>query len=742
MAGNLHRAIPRPTLGQFVALGFTALALLLGALLVVFHAGSRRTLLVASAQLMQQASRRVSERVDEHLGEAERVVAGLEAQARLGLLATDALEPLLLGALEGAPGVTDVTFTYGRADGVYAEDQAPHDAGDLRVVASSAGQVEVTRSAGSEDRPVLVRRLRPGPDGWRADAAFVAPDGTRTPLAAASGPVAADPTTHATFTTPSRAEFRDRALWSDLAFFEADAALPEMQRRRVVSVQKALWAPRGTFLGVVRVALASERLDALVRIAVDDTVAPDDHVVFLCDGVGRLITRLGPADRFALLDAAGRDDPEGDVRVVPAMLPPAIAAALAAPATRDAANDDAMVHRLDVDGVAWLASTAAVLGERTQGWRVGIVVPEAHYLGALAASLRRTLVLAALLTLAAALAIGAGLRAMRRDLDRLIGETTRLQSFDFRPATRHPATFRDVRAAARSVEQAKTALRALGKYAPLDLVRDLYEAHREPTLGAEPCDVTLLFSDVAGFTSVAETLDPDVLATALGAYLEALTTAVHAHGGIIDKYTGDGVMALWNTPRALADHPTHACAAALACAAAADALFASPAWQGRTPWRTRFGIHRATVTVGHFGAPERMSFTAMGDGVNLASRLEGLGKQYGVAIVVSAAVVDAARERFWFRRLDRVAVQGKRMGVEVYELVGTRRDAHEPPPAVVAPYEAALAAYYAGDFAGALAGFTALADDPPSRVLADRCRGFLAVPPASGWDGVWIAATK
>lgn len=731
------------TLGQFIAACFVALAVILTALLSIFYAGSRQTILLASEQLMRQASLRVTERLDGHLGEAERLIAALESQATRGLIGPDTIEPVLLGALGGPSPLTDVTFTYGTAVGTYERDEPPHDAGDLRLSRAGAGQVAVSRTATDGDETLLLRRVRPGRDGWQAETIAVGRDGTRTspPTTPAADGSSPDPTRHPTFTTPSRPEFRGRALWSDLAFFEADAGLPEAERRRVVSVQKGLWSASGSFAGVVRVALESAHLDELVRVRVDDTVARDDHVVFLCDRAGRLLSRLAPADRFALVDRAGREDPDGDVRVRPATLAAPVAAALALPAMHEVTSADAMVRRIDVGGVSYLVSIAALLGERTQGWRVGIVVPEAHYLGALAASRRRGLVVAGLVVLAAAAAAAVMLRAMRRDLGRLIGETTHLRSFDFAPSTNGAATFRDVQAATRSLEQAKTALRALGKYVPLDLVRELYEAHREPVLGAELQDVTLLFSDVAGFTTLAEALTPDDLATALGAYLDAMTRAIHATGGIIDKYTGDGVMALWNTPRPLPGHARRACEAALACVAATEALFASPAWRGRAPWRTRFGIHRAEVTVGHFGAPDRMSFTAMGDGVNLASRLEGLGRQYGVAIIVSAAIARDARDAFWLRRLDRVAVKGKQTGVEIYELLG-RRAAGMPAPTIVAAYEAALAAYFAGDFGRALARFDALVDDRPSRVLAARCREYLAAAPPRAWDGVFVARSK
>ena len=706
--------IPRPrlTLGRFIGLGFAALALVLVALLSLFYGGSRQTILLASEQLMRQASRRVGERLDAHLAEAELVVATLEAAAAEGLLRADVLEPLLLGLLHAHPALTDLTFTAG---------------GD-------AGQLSVARL----DDTVRVRRVRAADDGWRADESTVAADGARRPRG--SSP-ALDPTAHATFTTPALAEFRGQALWSDLAFYEVDGALPESERRRVVSVQKALWSRTGAFVGVARVALHSDRIDDLVRVTVDDAADDDGATVFLCDRFGRLISRLSPADRFGLLAPDGTADPEnGDVRVLPAALPPAVAAALAAPSIHAAGGGEPSIDRLEVDGVTFLGSVAPVLGARTQGWLVGVVVPESRYLGSLAAARRRALAVAVLVGMLTAAGAGLGLRALRRDLGRLLDETTRLRSFDFTPARAAPATFHDVRAAAQGLDQAKTALRALGKYAPLDLVRDLWDAHREPVLGAELRDVTILFADVAGFTGIAERLPPDELATALGAYLDAMTRAVHATGGIIDKYTGDGLMALWNTPRPLDEHAARACEAALACRDAATALFASPAWRGRAPWTTRFGIHRAEVTVGHFGAPDRMSFTAMGDGVNLAARLESLGKQYGVALVVSDEVVRAAGERFWFRRLDRVAVKGKETSVTIHELVGRRHPGDAPPP-IVAAYEAALAAYASGDFTAALARFEACAGDPPSRALADRCRAYRADPP-SRFDGTFTLTVK
>ncbi|HUE38055.1 MAG TPA: adenylate/guanylate cyclase domain-containing protein, partial [Candidatus Binatia bacterium] len=363
----------------------------------------------------------------------------------------------------------------------------------------------------------------------------------------------------------------------------------------------------------------------------------------------------------------------------------------------------------------------------------------AHYLGDLDRSRRRVLAGAGALMLAALLGGAVGLRALGGDLGGLIRETTRLRGFDFAPSSRRRALFRDVQAAADSLEQAKTALRSLGKYVPLDLVRQLYEARLEPMLGGTLRDVTLLFSDIEGFTSLSEQLSPNVLAVALGAYLEAMTAAIHSTGGIIDKYTGDGVMALWNAPRPCAGHATRACQAALACRDATHALFATAQWAGLAAWRTRYGIHRAEVSVGHFGSPDRMSYTAMGDGVNLASRLESLNKQYGTQILVSATVEREARDSFHFRRVDRVAVKGKSASIEIFELVG-RHEACVPP--FIERYEKALDAYFDRRFDLALELLGDSSADGPSRVLAERCRQFRERPPPADWDGVYVATAK
>jgi len=314
-----------------------------------------------------------------------------------------------------------------------------------------------------------------------------------------------------------------------------------------------------------------------------------------------------------------------------------------------------------------------------------------------------------------------------------------MRAFDFAPDAAR-SRLRDIDEVMLGLERAKTVVRAMGKYIPLDLVRRLYERNEEPQLGGDLRTVTLMFTDIEGFTTLAEQLPPDRLARQLGDYLEAMTSAVERTSGTIDKYIGDAVMAFWNAPALIEGHAARACEAVLACQEATQTLYASPTWQGLPPLVTRFGVHTADVMVGHFGARTRLSYTALGDGVNLAARLEPLCKQYGVTALVSEAVAQAA-DGFVFRRIDRVAVKGKAQGIEVFELLGRKSDVI-PRIEYLQRYETAFEAYLERDFSGALAILAGADDDPPSSVLAARCKQLKDSPPPENWGGVHVAKSK
>jgi adenylate cyclase len=200
-------------------------------------------------------------------------------------------------------------------------------------------------------------------------------------------------------------------------------------------------------------------------------------------------------------------------------------------------------------------------------------------------------------------------------------------------------------------------------------------------------------------------------------------------------------MTFWNAPERLTEHARMACLAALRCREAGHALSQSSDWQGLPPFETRFGLHQGKALVGHFGAHDRMNYTTMGDAVNLASRLEGLNKQYGTSIIASERIVENARAHFDFRLLDLVAVKGRTEAIKIYELLG-EKGAGIAMRETVQAYEAAFHAYVARNFDEAIVILAQNDNDPPSAILLNRCHAFEETPPPGDWQGVHVSTSK
>lgn len=705
------------TLPRFFALTVGLLALLAGTVLVAAARTAGRAVVDIAEVARDERAARAAEALEADLGVGERAISDFEQASATGAIAPP--RPLARGG-------------------------GPYDQEDLRryllaELIAARGLTDLTLTTGTFERYDDEGAMVLAPTGRRQICVYRAPAGaveSRVTSAAHAGG-ATDPTQHDTFRAAAHRDHKGEALWSDLAFSELDAGLPETQRRKTMTVQKAIFDAGGAFMGVLRAGIVSGALD---RMGLERR-SGDPHRLFIADGSGRLITRLAPDDQYRVVDAAGRPDPEGDLRVQPRAVPAPIDAALAF-----ARGGGRGGTRVTAAGEAYLATLLPVGAGRTQDWLVGIVVPERFYVGGLTAARDRLLASLAAIVLAIAAVGLLGARTIGRGVATLVRSTEAMRRFHFEAGSVQ-SPFGEVRDALESVERAKTALRAMVKYVPVGLVRRLYDSGHEPVPSAESTEVSLMFTDIADFTSHAESLPPARLAEALGKYLAAATTAVEATGGMVDKYIGDALMVLWNVPSPLPAHPAAACRAALACAAATRALGTSAWWReaGLPPWRTRFGLHADTVLVGHFGAPDRLSYTAMGDGVNLASRLEGLNKVYGTTILVSQAIRDAAGDGFLFREIDRVAVKGRSQAVAIFELMGAAGDADvlERRP-LIARYAAALRAARSRQFQTALALLAGpgYGGDGPSDVLASRCRAWLAAPPPADWDGSWVATSK
>ncbi len=283
----------------------------------------------------------------------------------------------------------------------------------------------------------------------------------------------------------------------------------------------------------------------------------------------------------------------------------------------------------------------------------------------------------------------------------------------------------------------KAKLRAVfSQYVAGPVVDRILQDPARAKLGGERKELTVLFSDIRGFSLFSEGMPPEALASFLGEYLTPMTELVLASGGTLDKYIGDAVMAIWGAPIDVPDHPARACEAALKMHEVLVGLNQVWAKQGKPAVAIGVGINTGAMAVGNMGSAARFDYTVLGDQVNLAARLEALTKEYGIAILCGETTAKQAGDGFVFREVDLVRVKGRAGAVPVFELVG-RTGAKVSPRFAVA-----LAAYRARDFAAARADFAAIEDDPVAEILAARCDRLIADPPGEDWDGVYEQRSK
>jgi adenylate cyclase len=489
-------------------------------------------------------------------------------------------------------------------------------------------------------------------------------------------------------------------------------------------MQKVVEDAQGRFAGVLRVGLMKTQIDRAVPLNMEP------HQIFICDNQGRLITGFGEQDHIAVSG--------DDLRIVTEEAHPMVMRALQEPALKTIDADHPLAATsFRLDNKIYLCTFSYL--PKTQDWIVGIVVPREAYLGPLQ-HIRQQVIWASLgLIIIIILAGGLIVRSVVSSHAMILRETSKMNHFEF-SRSRNSSFLRDVGEVLAGLEKAKTAMRAMSKYVPVNLVRQLYYRSEEPAPGGKSCELSVLFTDIKDFTVISETMTPDELAKVLGRYLQVMAETLQAERGTIDKYIGDAVMTFWNAPEPVPGHEILACRAAVRCRDALQELYDSSTW-GTTPrFETRFGLHRCIASVGHFGSPDRLNYTAIGDGINLTSRLEGLNKFYGTTIIASESIQAAAKDVFEFRLLDRVAVKGRTEGLAIYELLSERAQGKSR-PGFMDSYEQAFALYQRGDFAAALTMFETQENDPPSRILAGRCREYLQHPPAS-WNGVHMFDAK
>lgn len=284
-----------------------------------------------------------------------------------------------------------------------------------------------------------------------------------------------------------------------------------------------------------------------------------------------------------------------------------------------------------------------------------------------------------------------------------------------------------------------------GQYIPPELVEEMDKAPAEVSLAGESREMTVLFSDVRGFTGISEDLEPSELTRLMNAFLTPMTRIIHQHRGTIDKYMGDAIMAFWGAPLADPDHARHALHAAWEMQRTMRALQPEFRDQGWPPLEVGIGLNSGTMNVGNMGSEFRMAYTALGDAVNLGSRLEGLTRTYGVDIIVSESTRHAVPE-FEFRELDVVRVKGKDHPVAIYEPVGPIDEVGRELRKALKRYHAALEKYRQRNWDAAEREIFSLSreypDDTVYAMYLDRIMYFRSHPPPNDWDGVFTHHAK
>jgi adenylate cyclase len=491
-----------------------------------------------------------------------------------------------------------------------------------------------------------------------------------------------------------------------------------------ITLAQRMFTSHGVEIGTVG---ADVSLDAVSNFLAEQRIG-SNGLVFVLDDEGRLIghpnlgTTVPQRDNdIKLVSAQEADDP---LVATTARL-------------RKAKGSDRLIA--EIKGEAYLASFTPLPEKFGRRWIVGVLATEDHFVGPLKRSTTEVLVFGcASLTVALALIIW-GSRVLTRPIHQIIEETGRIRRMDLSGRFAFNSAIVEIDELFKSVEAMKIGLNSFGAYVPKSLVRMIIQSGETTQIGGERRKLSVLFTDISNFTHVSETLPPEAVLKQLSTYMEALSNCIHENGGTVDKFIGDAIMAFWNAPLADPDHVARACRAMLATRDVSRELNYRFESFSLPQLHTRFGLHAGEAVVGNVGSSERMQYTALGDTVNVASRIEGLNKLYGTQLLATDAVVELVREEFLFRKIDLVVPSGLSRGVEIHELLAPVSASAKIEFAWLADWDEALNAYRMRNWVYALDLLQRFGArhraDPVVTVYIERCRRYLLDPPPPEWDG-------
>jgi adenylate cyclase len=408
---------------------------------------------------------------------------------------------------------------------------------------------------------------------------------------------------------------------------------------------------------------------------------------------------------------------------------------LAAVAFGSRPRTGATSYAFSYEGKEYLASLSSMPESFGKRWQLFIITPLEDFTSRFTRNNNILLAIGLGATVLQILVIYLLTSAVSAPLERLAHRVDRIQELKAHDVPPIKSPIREISVLSRAIETLDTAVASFAAFVPVGLVRQLLDSDQKLQLGGHSRFLTIFFTDLEGFSTLSETIPSQELVLRVSAYLEVVSRSVDQEQGTIDKFIGDGVMAFWGAPALLDDHAYRACVAAMRIERGMDELNERWRQEGLRPFRVRIGIHSDAVLVGNIGSKERMSYTVVGDGVNVAARLEGINKEFGTRVCISHSVFKEAGDRLCVRPIDEVTVKGRRTKVPIYELLGAYGSGpdFEPTPDEVGLCQMTRSAYealMAEDHALALQRYREILklypDDPVARQIAHRLGPTLA----------------
>lgn len=330
-------------------------------------------------------------------------------------------------------------------------------------------------------------------------------------------------------------------------------------------------------------------------------------------------------------------------------------------------------------------------------------------------------------------------RKASKNLENLALFATKIGRLDFNHKIEILSPIKEVQNVAKSMVLMQVGLKSFTQYLPKEMLKSLFDSGSTAKPGGKEKDVTIFFTDIVNFTHYSEILAPNDLVLQLNEYLGCFSSVINKNRGTVDKYIGDAVMAYWNAPKDCEDHAFKACETALQ--GLHNLSFLQKEWTrlNKPIFNVRIGINSGNVVLGNIGTEEHLSYTVVGDNVNLASRLESLNKVYGTNIMISDSTLKACGDKLVTRPIDLVAVKGKEKKILVHELLGITNQTSSKIVSFCNEFKVAFAAYLNKDWSLGVQLFEKIAgqypDDRATKIHLDRCRQFIINPPDPSWDG-------